>query len=112
MNLSNTAVPLEYGLFREQVLAGEIPVCEEISLEMNRTDFLIAHPDYYYNPEVLDGFIQFCQEEMTTAEGEDLILTPAFRLWAESVLSWFVYVDKRVYNPSTKRYEIVTVLQR
>ena len=112
MNLSNTAVPLEYGLFREQVLAGEIPVCEEISLEMNRTDFLIAHPDYYYNPEVLDGFIQFCQEEMTTAEGEDLILTPAFRLWAESVLSWFVYVDKRVYNPSTKRYEMVTVLQR
>ena len=112
MNLSNTAVPLEYGLFREQVLAGEIPVCEEISLEMNRTDFLIAHPDYYYNPEVLDGFIQFCQEEMTTAEGEDLILTPAFRLWAESALSWFVYVDKRVYNPSTKRYEMITVLQR
>ena len=112
MNLSNTAVPLEYGLFREQVLAGEIPVCEEISLEMNRIDFLIAHPDYYYNPDVLDGFIQFCQEEMTTAEGDDLILTPAFRLWAESVLSWFIYVDKRVYNPATKRYEIITVLQR
>lgn len=112
MGLSNTAVPLEYGVFREQVLAGEIPVCEEISLEMNRTDFLIAHPDYYYDPDPLEGFIRFCEDEMTTAEGEDLVLTPAFRLWAESILCWFVYVNKRVYNPHTKRYEMVVKLQR
>lgn len=112
MALSNTAVPYEYGLFRDQVLSGEIPVNEEISLEMNRTDFLIAHPDYYYDPEVLEGFIMFCEEEMTTAEGEDLVLTPAFRLWAESVLCWFHYVDQKVYDPNKKQYVIKTVLHR
>lgn len=112
MVLSNTAVPIEYGAFREQVLAGEIPVCEEISLEMNRTDFLIEHPDYYYDPEPMAGFILFCEEEMTTAEGDDLILTPAFRLWAESILCWFHYVQKRKWNPQKKKYEIVTELQR
>lgn len=112
MVLSNTAIPREYGAFREQVLAGEIPVNEEISLEMNRTDFLIDHPDYYYDPEPLDGFILFCEDEMTTAEGDDLILTPAFRLWAESILCWFRYVNKRQWNPYKHKYEMVTVLQR
>ena len=112
MVLSNTAIPIEYGAFREQVLAGEIPVNEEISLEMNRTDFLIEHPDYYYDPEPMAGFILFCEGEMTTAEGEDLILTPAFRLWAESILCWFHYVQKRQWNPDKKKYELITELER
>lgn len=112
MVLSNTAIPAEYGAFREQVLAGLIPVNEEISLEMNRTDFLISHPDYYYDDEVLEGFITYCEAEMTTAEGDDLVLTPAFRLWAESILCWFVYQDKRRWNNKTKRYEMVRELTR
>lgn len=112
MVLSNTAVPIEYGRFREQVLRGEIPVNEEISMQMNRIDFLIESPDYYYDDEAIQGFINFCENECTLADGSDLVLLPAFKLWAEDALAWFYYVDEKVWNPSKKRYEIVTRKKR
>ena len=83
MALSNTAVPKEYGAFRRAVLAGEIPVNEEISMEMNRIDFLIDSPDYYYDDEAIAGYVRFCESELTLANGDDLTLLPPFRLWAE-----------------------------
>lgn len=110
--LSNTAIPIEYGRFREQVLRGEIPVNEEISMEMNRIDILIDSPDYYYDDEAIQGFINFCETELTLADGGDLTLLPSFRLWAESLLAWFYFVDEKVWNPEKKRYEIVTKKKR
>lgn len=112
MVLSNTAVPNEYGAFREQVLAGEIPVNREISMEMNRIDALIADPNYYYDSSAIDGFIDFCESEMTLVDGSDLILLPTFRLWAESLLSWFEFPEERYYNQQHRRYEIRTVKRR
>ena len=109
MVLSNTAVPNEYGAFREQVLAGEIPVNREISMEMNRIDALIADPNYYYDSSAINGFIDFCESEMTLVDGSDLILLPTFRLWAESLLSWFEFPEERYYNQQHRRYEIRTV---
>ena len=112
MVLSNTAVPQEYGKFREQVLRGEIPVNEEISMQMNRIDFLIESPDYYYDDEAIQGFINFCENELTIADGGDLILLPSFKLWAEDLLAWFYFVDEKVWNPVKKRYEYVTKKKR
>ena len=112
MVLSNTAVPNEYGAFREQVLSGEIPVNREISMEMNRIDALIADPNYYYDSSAIDGFIDFCESEMTLVDGSDLILLPSFRLWAESLLSWFEFPEERYYNQQHRRYEIRTVKRR
>lgn len=97
MALSNTAVPKYYGAFREAVLSGEIPVCQEISLEMNRIDELIRNPHYYYDDGAIDGFILFCENEMTLTDGTDLHLLESFKLWAESLLSWFYFVNKTVY---------------
>lgn len=112
MALSNTAVPIEYGKFRQQVLNGEIPVNEEISLQMNRIDFLIESPDYYYDDEAINGFIEFCETECTLADGGDLILLPSFKLWAEDALAWFYFVDEKVWNPGKKRYEYITKKKR
>lgn len=112
MVLSNTAVPQEYGKFRQQVLNGEIPVNEEISMQMNRIDFLIESPDYYYDDEAIQGFINFCENELTIADGGDLVLLPSFKLWAEDLLAWFYFVDEKVWNPKKKRYEIVTRKKR
>src|SRR5690606_13278202 len=112
MVLSNTVVPIEYGKFRKQVVNGEIPVNEEISLQMNRIDYLIESPDYYYDDEAIQGFINFCETECTLADGSDLILLPSFKLWAEDLLSWFYFVDEKVWNPTKKRYEIVTRKKR
>lgn len=112
MTLSNTAVPIEYGKFREQVLRGEIPVNEEISMQMNRIDFLIESPDYYYDDEAIIGFINFCENECTLADGADLILLPTFRLWAEDLLAWFYFVEEKVWNPYDKRYMYVTRKKR
>lgn len=112
MTLSNTAVPIEYGRFREQVLRGEIPVNEEISMQMNRIDFLIESPDYYYDDEAIQGFINFCENECTLADGSDLILLPTFRLWAEDLLAWFYYVEEKVWNPYENRYMYVTRKKR
>ena len=96
MTLSNIAVPIEYGKFRQQVLNGEIPVNEEISLQMNRIDFLIQSPDYYYDDEAIAGFVSFCESELTLADGSDLILLPSFKLWAEDLLAWYYFVDEKV----------------
>ena len=112
MALSNTAVPKEYGAFRRAVMDGDIPVNEEISLEMNRIDYLIESPEYYYDDEAIDGYINFCENELTLADGSDLTLLPTFKLWAESCLAWFYFVDEKTYNPKLRRYEIVTKKKR
>lgn len=100
MSLSNTATPIYYGLFREAVLRGEIPVNREISMEMNRIDALIANPGVYYDDEAMDGFVQFCENELTLTDGEDLVLLDTFKLWAEQVFGWYYFVEKSVYEPS------------
>lgn len=99
MTLSNTAVPKYYGQFRERVLAGEIPVCKEISMEMNRIDDLISNPGIYYDDAAIDGFIAYCENEATLTDGSDLELLDSFKLWAEALLSWFYYVEQSVYVP-------------
>lgn len=112
MTLSNTAIPIEYGRFREQVLRGEIPVNEEISMQMNRIDFLIESPDYYYDDEAIIGFINFCENECTLADGSDLILLPSFKLWAEDALAWFYFVTEKVWNPIEGRFIQITKKKR
>ena len=100
MVLSNTATPKYYGMFREKVLRGEIPVNKEISMEMNRIDALIADPMYYYDDKAIDGYIKFCENELTLTDGTNLRLLDTFKLWAESALSWFYFVERSVYQPS------------
>lgn len=100
MALSNTATPRYYGMFRDAVMRGEIPVCETISMEMNRIDALIANPGVYYDDLAIDGFINYCENELTLTDGEDLVLLDSFKLWAEQVFSWFYYVERSVYVPS------------
>lgn len=112
MTLSNTATPRYYGEFRQQVLNGEIPVNKEVSLEMNRIDFLIDSPDYYYDSEAIEGFVKFCENELTLTDGSPLKLLPSFKLWAESLLAWFYYRDEKYYNQHTRQYEIRTVKRR
>ena len=100
MALSNTAVPTYYGRFRDAVMRGEIPVCREISMEMNRIDDLIANPNYYYDDQAIDGFIKYCENELTLTDGSDLFLLETFKLWAESLFGWYYFVDRSVYEPS------------
>ena len=97
--LSNTAVPKYYGEFRDAVLRGEIPVCKEVSMEMNRIDALIEDPRYYYDDKAIDGWVLFCENEMTLTDGEDLHLLDSFKLWAEQLLSWFEFIELSVYDP-------------
>ena len=99
MALSNTATPKYYGRFRAAVLRGEIPVNEFIAMEMNRIDELIANPNFFYDSGAIDGFISFCEGEMTLTDGEPLVMLESFKLWAESLLSWFYFVDRSVYVP-------------
>ena len=106
MVLSNTAIPIEYGKFRDRVLRGEIPVNREISMEMNRIDFLIESPDYYYDSEAINGFINFCESELTLVDGQSVTLLDSFKLWAESLLAWFYFPEEKVYNQRLRRYEI------
>lgn len=101
MSLSNTAVPRYYGQFREQVLRGEIPVCEAISMEMNRIDALIANRGVYYDENAVEGFISFCEEELTLTDGSDLHLLDTFKLWAEQIFGWYYFVEMDVYRPNT-----------
>lgn len=100
MALSNTATPRYYGAFREAVLRGEIPVNQEIALEMNRIDELIANPNFYYDDQAIEGFIRYCDNELTLTDGSDLHLLDTFKLWAESALAWFYFVERSVYVPS------------
>lgn len=110
--LSNTAVPKYYGEFRDKVLRGEIPVNKEISMQMNRIDADIANPNYYYDDAAIDGYISFCENEMTLTDGTDLKLLPSFKLWAEDLLAWYEFIDMKVYNPYSGKYEIVRKKKR
>lgn len=100
MSLSNTATPKYYGRFREQVLRGEIPVCREIEMEMNRIDALIANPGIWYDDKAIDGFIAYCENELTLTNGEDLYLLDTFKLWAEQIFGWYYFVERQVWRPS------------
>src|SRR5678810_350974 len=100
MALSNTATPIYYGQFREAVLRGEIPVNREIAQEMNRIDALIANPNIYYDDQAINGFILYCENELTLTDGSDLRLLPTFKLWAEQIFGWYYFVERQVYQPS------------
>jgi len=99
MSLSNTATPRYYAKFREEVLSGHIPVCKEISMEMNRIDDLIANRGIYYDEDAVEGFIEYCECELTLTDGADLILLDTFKLWAEQVFGWYYFVERSVYEP-------------
>ena len=99
MALSNTATPIYYGQFRDAVLRGDILVNQEISMEMNRIDSLIANPGVWYDDEAINGFIAFCENELTLTDGEDLHLLDTFKLWAEQIFGWYYYVEQSVYEP-------------
>lgn len=101
MALSNTATPVYYGQFREKVSRGEIPVCREISLEMNRIDALIANPDYWYDDQAINGFIAYCEKECTLTDGEPIHLLDSFKLWAEQIFGWYYYIEQQVWQPAT-----------
>lgn len=100
MSLSNTATPIYYGQFRDAVIRGEIPVNREISMEMNRIDDLIANPGIWYDDEAINGFIAFCENELTLTNGEDLHLLDSFKLWSEQIFGWYYFVERSVYIPS------------
>ena len=100
MALSNTATPRYYGKFRDAVIRGEIPVCKEISMEMNRIDELIANPGIYYDDQAVEGFIEYCENELTLTDGEDLHLLDSFKLWAEQIFGWYYFVERSVYVTS------------
>ena len=116
MALSNTATPIYYGQFRDAVIRGEIPVCKEISMEMNRIDGLIANPGIYYDDEAINGFIAYCENELTLTNGEDLKLLDSFKLWAEQVFGWYYFIERSVYVPSPDghggHYETRTIKKR
>lgn len=112
MVLSNTAVPKFYREFRDKVIRGEIPVNYWVSLEMNRIDFLINSPDYYYDEDAIDGYVNFCNNELTLVDGDPLELLDSFKLWSEQLLGWYHYVEEEVYNPETKRNEWQTIKRR
>lgn len=100
MALSNTATPKYYGAFRAAVLRGDIPVCREVSMQMNRIDALIADPNFYYDDEAIDGFIRYCENELTLTDGSDFFLLESFKLWAEDLLAWFYFVERSIYVPN------------
>lgn len=114
--LSNTAVPIYYGQFRDKVESGEIPVCREIEMEMNRIDKLIEDPNFYYNDKAINGWIKFCESELTLTDGSPLKLLDSFKLWAEEVIGWYYYVSKEVPVPDNSRtgfhYETKKILKR
>ena len=100
MSLSNTAVPIYYAQFREKVIRGEIPVCQEISMEMNRIDDLIANPGIYYDDEAINGWIDFCEEELVLTDGSDLHLLDSFKLWGEQIFGWYYFIERSVPVPN------------
>ena len=100
MSLSNTAVPYYYGKFRDSVMRGEIPVCKEVSMEMNRIDDLIANPGIYYDSDAVEGFINYCENELTLTDGSDVKVLDSFKLWGEQIFGWYYFVEKSVYEPN------------
>ena len=112
MALSNTAVPKYYGQFRDSVIRGEIPVCYEVSLEMNRIDRLIDDPSIYYDPDPVEGFIRYCENELTLTDGSDLKLVDSFKLWAEQIFGWYYFQERSVYEPTPDNHGGHFVLKR
>lgn len=112
MSLSNTAVPRYYGMFRDAVIRGEIPVCEEISMEMNRIDDLIANPGFWYDDQAIQGFVNYCENELTLTDGEDLHLLDSFKLWAEQIFGWYYFEERSVYDPDAGHYVTKRVKKR
>ena len=116
MSLSNTATPIYYGQFRDAVIKGEIPICREIEMEMNRIDDLIANPGVWYDDQAINGFIRYCEDELTLTNGEDLHLLDSFKLWAEQIFGWYYFVDKSIYVPDPDgrggHYENKTIKKR
>jgi len=110
--LSNTAVPIHYAAFQKKVLAGVIPVCEEISLEMNRIDALVRDPNVYYDDQAIDGFIEFVETEMTLTDGDPVHMMDSFKLWAESLLSFYIYVDRPRWDEEQQRFVIKRIKKR
>ena len=110
--LSNTATPKYYGQFRDSVIRGEIPVCRTISMEMNRIDNLIADPRYYYDSEAVQGWIDFCDNELTLVDGSDFFMLDSFKLWGEEIFGWYYFVERSVWNPVLKHYVTKQVKQR
>ena len=100
MALSNTATPIYYGQFRDAVMRGEIPICKEIEMEMNRIDDLIANPGVWYDDQAIEGFVEYCEKELTLTDGEDLRLLDSFKLWAEQIFGWYYFVERSVYEPN------------
>ena len=116
MALSNTATPKYYGLFRDAVMRGEIPICKEIEMEMHRIDKLIRDPGVWYDDQAIDGFVEFCEHELTLTDGSDLRLLDSFKLWAEQIFGWYYFVERSVYEPSIDgrggRYVTKTIKKR
>ena len=110
--LSNTATPYYYGLFKEAVMRGEIPINREISMEMNRIDELIANPGVYYDDQAVEGWIAFCEEELTLTDGSDLKLLDTFKLWGEQVFGWYYYIDRSIYDPEDGHYHRKRIKKR
>ena len=104
MSLSNKAVPIYYGQFREAVLHGDIPVNREVTMEMNRIDALIANPNIYYDDQAVEGFVLYCENELTLTDGGDLHLLPTFKLWSEQIFGWYYFVERSVYEPSVDNH--------
>lgn len=100
MALSNTACPKYYGMFRDAVIRGEIPVCKEVSQEMNRIDALIENPGVYYDDEAVEGWIAFCENELTLTDGSNLVLLDSFKLWGEQLFGWYYFIERSVYQPN------------
>lgn len=112
MALSNTAVPKYYGRFRDAVIRGEIPICEEISLEMNRIDELIENPGIWYDDQAIQGFINFCENELTLTDGSPLRLLDSFKLWAEQIFGWYYFIERSVYDPEVGHYVTKQIRKR
>ena len=112
MALSNTATPKYYGRFRDAVIRGEIPICKEIEMEMNRIDDLLANPGIWYDDQAIQGFINYCENELTLTDGEDLHLLDSFKLWAEQIFGWYYFVEQSVYDPDEGRYVRRSVKKR
>lgn len=116
MSLSNTAVPIYYGEFRDKVLNGSIPVCSEISMQMNIVDQLIESPDFYYDDEAVNGWVDFCENELTLTDGSDLHLLDTFKLWGEDIFGWYYFTERNIYVPGQNgqpgHYELKTIKKR
>ena len=104
MSLSNTATPIYYGQFRDKVLRGEIPVCRQISAQMNLIDDLIRNPNVYYDDKAVEGWASFCENELTLTDGSNLNLLDSFKLWGEDVFGWYYFIDRSIYDPKKNRY--------